>query len=136
MRKRTKLLISAMFVLITTALFGCFATWEFGRDFSFIVPTEKYSSRYDKMFDVAVTTGVKEGFTPTFQDKKSGLITLERAKGLGTCDADGLHIKVQFGNVQNSKGFVVSGQTLCMNPMGFGRNIDAIKNAIFQATKD
>ena len=40
------------------------------------------------MFDAAIQSGVKEGFNVAYQDKQNGLISLEKLKGSGTCDAD------------------------------------------------
>ena len=81
------LLLISVFIFIGCAGLNI-AYWDIGQDFSSIIPLEYYKKNYNKMFDAAIQSGVKEGFNVAYQDKQNGLISLEKLKGSGTCDAD------------------------------------------------
>lgn len=123
MRKRVKLMVLVAFVLVV-GLISC----GYNRKDLLVIPDDKYKANYDKMFDAALSTSVKLGYKPTYQDKNSGMISLEKDMGIG----DIFKIIINFGNVQGGKGFEISGAAA---PMTIGssngeRDLITIKNAI------
>ncbi|HZX36551.1 MAG TPA: hypothetical protein VFF54_08715 [Thermodesulfobacteriota bacterium] len=153
MYKNTKmkgLLLISVFIFIGCAGLNI-AYWDIGQDFSSIIPLEYYKKNYNKMFDAAIQSGVKEGFNVAYQDKQNGLISLEKLKGSGTCDADGWHIQIQFGKVDgykawdiktktmrkagiDDKGYVLTGKTICTPVIGLDHSISRIENAILKVS--
>lgn len=109
--------------LVMIGLIGCGLTQD-----SIVIPADKYKANYDKMFEAAITAGVKQGFKPTYQDKKQGLITLERFVNRD----DTFTINITFGNVAGGQGFEMTARSSDMNPT-IGLLVNPIKEAILQA---
>lgn len=124
MRKRSKLMALVAFIMFI-GLIGCGISTG-----SLIIPDDKYKANYEKMFDAALTAGVKEGYKPTYQDKKSGLITMEKFFSKDTM----FTINIRFGDVPGGQGFEIKGIAAgdAFNPFISGET-NRVKNAILQA---
>lgn len=122
-------------------------------DFASIVPSKEFNKNSQKMFDVAITTGIKEGFNVTHRNVNNGLIVLEKSKGKGTCVADGWRIEIQFVKFgekkmkawdtqkgiyretqANENGFILTGRTICDSYASFEASIRRIEGAIIRVS--
>lgn len=104
-----------------------------------------FKKTYGSMFDAALQAGVKVGYTPTFQDRKAGVITLEKKWVSDLIYITGstserpqrvYTISVMLDSAINGPGFSVTGKAMPAGdvPSSFENEILDVRNAVMRAS--